>query len=219
LEKLLLTSAQSKGPIDQNVRLLRDNIIKLYESILLENHEFAEAHEVEQSLWRLHYTQIEEFRSRIRKSLPPVPSSNTTSLSSTGSKNIVKRETNQKILAVFRSFLSEATGFYHDLVLKIRAKHGLPQDDFTCTAVESKNGRVDDKRVQELKRCQLSCHRCLIYLGDLARYKEIHGDSSGQGDAKIHDWSIAAGFYVKAASIWPASGNPHNQVLIYSYSG
>mgnify|MGYP000043483583 CR=1 FL=1 len=215
MEKLLLTSIQTKGAFDQNARILRENIRKLYESILLENHEFAEAHEVEQSLWRLHYTQIEEFRSRIRKSLPPVPIANLASPSSTGGKNIVKRETNQKILAVFRSFLSEATGFYHDLILKIRAKHGLPQDDLTCNAAESKDGTVDHERVQELKRCQLSCHRCLIYLGDLARYKEIHGDSSGEGDAKSHDWSIAAGFYVKSAAIWPASGNPHNQVLTF----
>ena len=210
MEKLLLNSIQTKGIFDQNAQILLDNIRELYVSILLEDQEFAEAHEVEQFLWRLHHKRIEEFRAQIRKSLP-VSSNATVSMPPVGDKKVARREPNQKILAIFRNFLSEATGFYHDLILKIRAKHGLPQDDLTSNVIETKV--IKDEK--SIKRCQLSCHRCLIYLGDLARYKEIHGDSHGEGDAKNHDWSIAAGFYVKAAFIWPASGNPHNQVLTF----
>jgi hypothetical protein len=55
---------------------------------------------------------------------------------------------------------------------------------------------------------QASCHRCLIYLGDLARYKELHSDG------KAKDWAIVANYYLQAAALWPASGNPHNQVSI-----
>lgn len=207
LEQQLLTTIQSKGPFDPNVRILRGNIRELFEAIILEDHEFADLHDVEQSLWRLHHTRIEEFRGRIRKSMPPA---GTASPPASGTKPSVRREPVHKILAVFRSFLSEATGFYHDLILKIRAKHGLSQDDLTYSAINGKVVKDDDKRILELKRCQLSCHRCLIYLGDLARYKEYYGD----GDAKNHDWSIAAGFYVKAASLWPASGNPYNQLAV-----
>ncbi|KAH7294841.1 hypothetical protein KP509_27G021400 [Ceratopteris richardii] len=133
----------------------------------------------------------------------------TTGGSASGNKPNIRREPVQKILAVFRSYLAEATGFYHDLILKIGAKHGLSQDDLTNSSLLDKNIKKNDKRSAELKRCQLSCHRCLIYLGDLARYKEYYGD-----DVKNHDWSIAAGFYVKAASLWPASGNPYNQLAV-----
>jgi protein SMG7 len=64
-----------------------------------------------------------------------------------------------------------------------------------------------------VKRCQLSCHRCLIFLGDLARYKEVHGNGH---DTRSIDFSVAAGYYLQAASLWPPSGNPHNQVLAIS---
>lgn len=209
-EKQLLTFVQSKGPFDPNVRILRNNIRELYESVILEDHEFAESHEVEQLLWRLHYTRIEEFRARIRKIMSSGGSGTGTAVVPSGNKPGVRREPVHKILAVFRSFLSEATGFYHDLILKIRAKHGLSQDDLSCDPLESADSKIDDKRTVELKRCQLSCHRCLIFLGDLARYKEYYAD----GDAANRDWSIAAGFYVKAASLWPSSGNPHNQLAV-----
>ena len=48
----------------------------------------------------------------------------------------------------------------------------------------------------------------LIYLGDLARYKELHGDADG----KNHDLSISTNYYMKLVSFCPASRNPHNQV-------
>ncbi|MCO5606791.1 hypothetical protein L7F22_060981 [Adiantum nelumboides] len=204
LEQLLLTTIQSKGPFDPNVRILRSNIRELFEAIILEDHEFAELHDVEQSLWRLHHTCIEEFRVRMRRSGPPVGTS------TPGNKPTVRREHVQKIAAVFRSYLAEATGFYHDLILKIGAKHGLSQDDLSHNLIIDKNLKKDEKRIAEIRRCQLTCHRCLIYLGDLARYKESHGD----GDGKVRDWSIAAGFYVKAVSLWPASGNPYHQLAV-----
>ncbi|KAL0751916.1 hypothetical protein Bca101_033919 [Brassica carinata] len=55
----------------------------------------------------------------------------------------------------FRTFLSEATwGFTMKTILKIRAKYGLP---------------LDGKKIAEVQKGLVSCHRCFIYLGDLAR--------------------------------------------------
>ncbi|KAI5061995.1 hypothetical protein GOP47_0022534 [Adiantum capillus-veneris] len=204
LEQRLLTTIQSKGPFEANVRILRSDIREKFEAIILEDHEFAELHDVEQSLWRLHHTCIEEFRARMRRSGQPVGTT------TPGNKATARREPSQKISPLFRSYLAEATGFYHDLILKIGAKHGLSQDDLTYNSVINKNVKKDDMRFAEIRRCQLSSHRCLIYLGDLARYKEYYGD----GDGKNRDWSIAAGFYVKAASMWPASGNPYHQLAV-----
>ncbi|KAH9313264.1 hypothetical protein KI387_028299, partial [Taxus chinensis] len=205
LEKQLHTLIGSKGPLGLNVRDLRLKIRDTYENIILEDHEFAEGHDIEQALWRLHYKQIEEFRTRIRLSVAATSSGLTIPMP--GSKHVTRNEPVHKVLASFRSFLSEATGFYHEFILKLRARHGLPQDFFSTEDVPFTDNQ---KTAADLKRCQLSCHRCLIYLGDLARYKELHGD----GDSQNHDWSVAAGYYLKAVSLWPASGNPHNQLAV-----
>jgi protein SMG7 len=204
LEKQLRGVVQAKGPFDSHARALRNNIRECYEAVVLEDHEFAEVHEVEQAIWRLHYKQIDEFRAKIKKNSaiaaagPAVPIP--------GGKSASKQELMHKILAAFKSFLGEATGFYHNLILKLRAKHDLPQD-YLAFEVTSDD---DEKRAAEVKRCENSCHRCLIFLGDLARYKEVHGD--GQ------DWSVSAGYYLQASALWPSSGNPHNQVCGFLFS-
>eukprot|EP00249_Psilotum_nudum_P023404 c28860_g2_i2 orf=182-3967(+) len=211
LEKQLRSLIEAKGPFDPHVQILLYGIRESYEAIILEDHEFAEKHDVGQSLWRLHYRRIEEFRARLRKST----SSTTTVVASTavaapGNRGSLRNESQNKGLAVFKSFLSEASGFYHDLILKIRAKHGLSSDYLSSEEVVDNDLSRVDKRASDLMHCQLSCHQCFIYLGDLARYKELH---SG-GVLASHDWSVAAGYYVKAASLWPSGGNPHNQLAV-----
>ncbi|KAJ7298010.1 hypothetical protein O6H91_Y022000 [Diphasiastrum complanatum] len=209
LEKQLRVLIQAKGPFDPNVRALRSNIRESYEAVILQDHEFSELHDVEQALWRLHYKRIEEFRARIRKTMaavgattpaPPVPAA--------GSRVVTRKEPLQKLQAFFKSFLSEATGFYHDLIMKIRAKYGLSQE--YASVQGEPQWPVDEQGSTNLKHCQLSCHRCLIFLGDLARYKELHSEGGGHS----RDWSVAAGYYLKAASLWPSSGNPHNQLAV-----
>lgn len=207
LEKQLRSLLQGKGPFDPSVRALRNRICESYEAVILEDHEFAESHEVEQAIWRLHYKCIEEFRARIRKiTAAAAAAASAPAIPLPGAKVSARRDSSQKILAVFKSFLAEATGFYHNLILKLRAKHGLPQD---YSPFEVEQGARDDKRTAELRSCDLSCHRSLIFLGDLARYKESHGDA----DVRSRDWSVAAGYYQQAISLWPSSGNPHNQVF------
>lgn len=62
----------------------------------------------------------------------------------------------------------------------------------------------------KLDKCQYSCHRFLVCLGDLARYREL----CKKLDSERHDWSVAATHYFKATMFWPDSGNPQNQVCI-----
>jgi protein SMG7 len=63
---------------------------------------------------------------------------------------------------------------------------------------------------ERFRRCQCVCHRCYIYLGDLARYKELHLVVEG----RTADWYVAANYYRQASALWPSGGNPHNQVLV-----
>lgn len=49
-------------------------------------------------------------------------------------------------------------------------------------------------------------YRCLLYLGDLARYKQLYSES----DQK--DFTESVRYYEKASLMCPESGNAHNQV-------
>ncbi|KAL0904770.1 hypothetical protein M5K25_026920 [Dendrobium thyrsiflorum] len=206
LENGLRKSAQAKIPSDPNVWLqMREN----YEAIILEDHEFSEKHEVEFMLWQLHYRRIEEFRLHIN-------AAKSTGLTGTQvGRGSARPDRIKKIRSAFKSFLSESTGFYHDLILKIRAKYGLPLGYFSEDTESQIILSKDEKKSVEMKKGLLSCHRCLIYLGDLARYKGMYGE----GDSIIREFTAASSYYMQAASLYPSSGNPHHQLAILaSYS-
>ncbi|XP_057770407.1 nonsense-mediated mRNA decay factor SMG7 [Salvia miltiorrhiza] len=205
LENKRRKAAQARIPSDPNTwQNMREN----YEAILLEDHAFSEQHDIEYALWQLHYRRIEELRALF----------NAAALASAGSpasqngKGTVRAGPDRltKIRSQFKTFLSEATGFYHDLMLKIRSKYGLPlgysSDDPENQIPMSKDGN----KSSEGKKGLMSCHRCLIYLGDLARYKSLYGE----GDSKARDFAAASSYYLQASSIWPSSGNPHHQLAI-----
>uniref|UniRef100_A0A2P2IMZ3 Protein SMG7-like n=1 Tax=Rhizophora mucronata TaxID=61149 RepID=A0A2P2IMZ3_RHIMU len=182
-----------------------------YEAIILEDHAFAEQHEVEFALWQLHYRRIEEFRVHLNASL-----SSTGSSASQNGNISTNPDRISKIRSQFKFFLSEATGYYHDLMLKIKSKHGLPLDFFS----NDLEGQIimfkDENKSSEMKKGLIACHRCLIYLGDLSRYKGLYSD----GDSKTRDFAAASSYYMQASSLWPSSGNPHHQLAILaSYSG
>ncbi|XP_045833530.1 protein SMG7-like [Trifolium pratense] len=207
LEKKRHISAQAQVPSDPNIwPQLREN----YEAIILEDHAFSEKNGIEFALWQLHYKRIEELRKYFNAAR-----TSASSKSSQGGKGSVRPERVTKIRLQLKTFLSEATGFYHDLIMKIKSKYGLPLGYFE----DSENRIVmekDGKKSAEMKKSLISCHRCLIYLGDLARYKGLYGE----GDSTKREFTAASSYYLQAASIWPSSGNPHHQLaLLASYSG
>ncbi|KAL7088976.1 hypothetical protein ACP275_13G160900 [Erythranthe tilingii] len=198
-EKQMLALIHSKGILHNNVL---DQYVKTragYENILLNsNQSMAERQEIEYRLWKLHYELINEFRKRIR----PISNNNPEIL-----KNDDKLS--DEGLEGFKSFLSESSEFYGNLIKKIREICGLPPEIFI------KDRRlltvVDQIKTQE---CQHTCHRLLICLGDLARYNEIVKKTDAC------EWSTAAKYYLEASRTWPDSGNPHNQLaLLATYVG
>ncbi|XP_076909574.1 nonsense-mediated mRNA decay factor SMG7-like [Bidens hawaiensis] len=197
LENKRRKSAQARVPSDPNAwHQMREN----FETIILEDHAFSEKNTIEFALWQLHYRRIEEFRAHYTAASQPRGAP-------------ARPDRASKIRLQFKTFLSEATGFYHDLILKIRAKYGLPIGQFYP---EQDNQQKDGKKSMQIKKGLISCHRCLIYLGDLARYKGLYGE----GESKSRDYAAASSYYLQAASLWPSSGNPHHQLAILAtYSG
>ncbi|MBA0704229.1 hypothetical protein Golax_016499 [Gossypium laxum] len=137
LENNRRRSAQARVSSDPNAwQQMREN----YEAIILEDHAFSEQHSIEYALWQLHYKRIEELRAHYSVVLASAGSN-----APQGVKVSQRPDRLTKIRLQFKTFLSEATGFYHDLILKIRAKYGLPfgyfSDDSERRTVMDKNGK------------------------------------------------------------------------------
>lgn len=196
-ENQLWGQIHSKGLLHSDVRDLYHKVRSSYENLILSDHERLELQEIEYSLWKLHYKHIDEFRKRIKGSS-----------ANAESKNLVIQR-NDSHVERFKIFLSEAVEFYQNLIVKIRKRHMLPKESVSYI----KGGILTLAEQKKMQKCQFLCHRFLVCLGDLARYKEQY--ESDIPDVQNRNWSVAATNYLEATAIWPDSGNPHNQVHSY----
>lgn len=188
-EKLLWALIHSKGLLDPDVKNLYCKTCAFYEKIILNGNDMKDFHDVEYSLWKVHYKFIDEFRKRMQKT----------------STNPDAAKLDDHVEG-FRSFLSEAMRYYQDLIVNIRHRYGLLEEplfsinDGISTSFGKKN----------VEKCQFSCHCFLVRLGDLARYKEFYEKT----DVESRSWSVAATYYLEATRIWPDKGNPQNQLAV-----
>lgn len=207
-EKQLWALIHSKELLRIDVQDLYRKARSGYEDMILNDHEVMELQDVEYCLWKLHYKHIDEFRKRIRQF--------------SGSAENKKSGTPQDVASVqnsiddhmegFKSFLSEASEFYKDLIRKIKKSCGLHEE----LLLDNKDDSSFMVEPTKFLKCQYTCHRLLVCLGDLARYRELCQKS----DNRNCKWSVAASYYFEAAIICPHSGNPQNQLaLLATYVG
>ena len=178
---------KKKSSLDKPIITLRNTLREYYEAIILEKFEYAYDQDLEVQLWKnCFYKVIEDFRKRIRKSS-----------GKTGSDEVVK------ICELFYSFLCMASKFYEELNSKLQNKYSLLLDG----TVDISFIDLDQSSVQF--KAYVSCHRSLIYMGDLYRY---HRDLYGHPNQK--DWILASIYYSKALYLYSDNGNPHNQMAV-----
>mmetsp|Transcript_7664 Transcript_7664/g.13434 ORF Transcript_7664/g.13434 Transcript_7664/m.13434 type:complete len:774 (+) Transcript_7664:312-2633(+) len=65
-----------------------------------------------------------------------------------------------------------------------------------------------EKSATKKEWIKLAIYRCNLYLGDLARYREL------QDDSKPRSWTTAEKFYRAALAANVSNGNPHNQLAV-----
>ncbi|XP_057429405.1 nonsense-mediated mRNA decay factor SMG7-like isoform X2 [Lotus japonicus] len=200
-EKQLWALIHSKGLLHSDVQDLYRKIRSSYERIILNNYTHSELQDVEYSLWKLHYKHIDEFRKIIKKSSGD-GESRKSGMPQTG----FVQGNNDNNAKLFKLFLSEASEFYQTLIVKLRKHYGVPEE-----ALFYKKGWISTFVEPDVKlKCRYLCHRCLVCMGDLARYKQQCENS----DIQNHNWSVAATHYMEATRIWPNSGNPQNQLAV-----
>uniref|UniRef100_A0A672S4M0 Nonsense-mediated mRNA decay factor n=1 Tax=Sinocyclocheilus grahami TaxID=75366 RepID=A0A672S4M0_SINGR len=108
----------------------------------------------------------------------------------------------------YRTHLIAGVGFFQHLLLYIQSHYQLElQDCIDWTHVtDPLIGRKKPVSAtpKEMEWAQMACHRCLVYLGDLARYQnELAGVEAEQ---------LAERFYHQALSVAPHVGMPYNQL-------
>ncbi|KAL4646792.1 protein SMG5 isoform X1 [Arapaima gigas] len=123
----------------------------------------------------------------------------------TNKKHIHSRST---LECAYRTHLIAGVGFYQHLLLYIQSHYQLElQDCIDWTHVtDPLIGRKKpvSATAKEMEWAQMACHRCLMYLGDLARYQnELAGVEAEQ---------LAERFYHQALSVAPHVGMPFNQL-------
>lgn len=111
----------------------------------------------------------------------------------------------------YRTHLMAAQGFYHHLLLRIQKEFSLHMScaiDFVyapnrdCGDEEDLHPEANNPKA--VIWAEKACHRCLIYLGDLARYqKDLDG---------LHVHYMAERYYHQALALNPELGMPHNQL-------
>lgn len=193
-EKLLWSLIHSKGLLHTDVQDLYRKACSGYENIILNDPEEVDLQDVEYCLWKFHYKHIDEYRKRLRQT--------------SGNANL--HNTIDGHMEGFKSFLSEATEFYKNLILKTRICCGFPGGPFY------KDGGSFSVEPTRLHKFQYVLHRFFVCLGDLARYREL----CEKTDIQNNKWSVATTYYLEATAICPDSGNPQNQLaLVATYVG
>uniref|UniRef100_U3IS12 Nonsense-mediated mRNA decay factor n=1 Tax=Anas platyrhynchos platyrhynchos TaxID=8840 RepID=U3IS12_ANAPP len=123
----------------------------------------------------------------------------------TNKKHIHSRST---LECAYRTHLVAGIGFYQHLLLYIQSHYQLELQcciDWTHVTDPligcKKPVSASEK---EMEWAQMACHRCLVYLGDLARYQnELAG---------VDTELLAERFYYQALSVAPQIGMPFNQL-------
>ncbi|XP_063802960.1 nonsense-mediated mRNA decay factor SMG5 isoform X1 [Pseudophryne corroboree] len=108
----------------------------------------------------------------------------------------------------YRTHLIAGVGFYQHLLLYIQSHYQLELQcciDWThVTDPLIGCKKLVSASAKEMEWAQMACHRCLVYLGDLARYQNEL--------ALVDTEKLAERFYCQALTVVPQIGMPFNQL-------
>ncbi|KAG0217096.1 Smg-6, nonsense mediated mRNA decay factor [Mortierella sp. GBA43] len=227
----------------EELAFLRDSLKDIYEEALLEDLVAAAEKSVDERLWRhVFYTPIEELRAELRKI----------------DKDSTRR---QEVMGELGKLLDKGTGFYYELITTLRCDHEIDLNTIAVDVLHADSGVNKSKPTLETKPTQsrtrngktrqqsrskedfstpsysaealASCiQKCLIYLGDLARYRtnirletktmlagaqpaaDTNAAKDLQNKPTASEWHAAYQFYKRAIQTFPDSGKPFGQLAI-----
>lgn len=111
---------------------------------------------------------------------------------------------------LYAHYLKTAQYFYRGYLQRICARYQITDLQRIARRADLEEMPVPDEDKVDAKAKQLdnivrmSCHKTLIYLGDLARYRAINR-------GKEPKWDNALAYYLLADELIPALGHGHHQ--------
>lgn len=121
------------------------------------------------------------------------------------SKRLKKQEYSLDDVAHLQCHINAGIGYYHHFITRLQLDFDLQLQgivDFPPVRAGQHNNKNVNEKLKEW--AGNSVHRCLIYLGDLNRYKlEIYPN---------WDHGLAIRYYLQASNFKPEIGMPHNQL-------
>lgn len=229
------SSSSSKYAAEKHLFTLRKHLQRAYAELIASDVVRAVAADVEQSLWKsCIYKPIEALRKLLRVATPNASA---------------KRYPEQlaryaKLYAFCARFLDDACAYFERAFFE-----RLPQSGWEAIVDEHRNGskaaaassnpqlwqmqlrpvHAPSSAAVALREASLhSCHRCLLFRGDLERYKQLmlHDPAAlkwiaaakqqQQSDAPLQSWTRVAFFYHQAITLQPGVGAPWNQLAVLS---
>ncbi|XP_073495387.1 nonsense-mediated mRNA decay factor SMG5 [Phyllobates terribilis] len=108
----------------------------------------------------------------------------------------------------YRTHLIAGVGFYQHLLLYVQSHYQL-ELQYCIDWTHVSDPLIGCKKpvlasAKEMEWAQMACHRCLVYLGDLARYQNEL--------ALVDTEKLAERFYYQALTVVPQMGMPFNQL-------
>lgn len=106
------------------------------------------------------------------------------------------------------ALLEDAEGFYRGLLGDLQSRGGVAAG----VPAPPPPGRArarEAARHQAAARTARECQRCLVCLGDLERYRQLHLTAPAEREFSRAEW-----FYLQAAYIFHPGGAPHNQLAV-----
>ncbi|XP_049448035.1 telomerase-binding protein EST1A [Epinephelus fuscoguttatus] len=180
LSNLLSRDRVSADGLDRMAQL-RADLLGLYEQVILTDIDFSDSQNVDQALWKnVFYQVIERFRQLLKD-----PTCDNT----------------PHIRNMLLTLLDEGAVFFDTMLQKLQAVYQFKLEDYMDgIAIRARPLR------KTVKYALISAQRCMICLGDIARYREQASDSANYGKAR--SW------YLKAQQIAPKNGRPYNQLAL-----
>jgi hypothetical protein len=119
----------------------------------------------------------------------------------------------RKLEKAYAAYLKTAQYFYRGYLQRVCARYDMKDLKRIARQAELEEMPVPDKdkvdaaaaKLEEIVRA--SCHKTLIYLGDLARYRTILRP-------KDRNWDSALSYYLLADELMPDSGYAHHQCSV-----
>ncbi|KAJ8102249.1 hypothetical protein POJ06DRAFT_266859 [Lipomyces tetrasporus] len=201
LEKKLKTLLKVRPPYHKDVDTLVTEFRETVERIILQDITAAHAADLDTVLWiRVHHPVIELYKKLLQKIQPQIKAKPTEA---------------RKLQDFFVKFLKSAAQFYRLYIQHLVGQFGVREIEpivvrFHMEAIRSPRAlkKPNDKlRILVVR----SCHRALVCLGDLSRYREMHSFDSAE-----KEWRHAQNYYILAKQLYPSLGFPHNQLAVIS---